>query len=112
MTDVDEPSRIPVKEAIRTAKEVIADIVEESDLRNLGVEEVKFDQTKRHWLITLGFNRPWNVIREEKAPALPGGRSLRFPFEEAPIKKRLRTYKTIRIDGASGDFIAMEGRDE
>jgi hypothetical protein len=85
------------------AKKEIANIMDPEDLRDLGVEEVKYDPAKKHWLITLGFNRPWNVIRGERPlrwPGQTGSISATAGIEPAPVKKRVRTYKTIRIDGA------------
>ena len=49
-----------VKEAVQTAKVYLLDLFEDEDVRDLGLEEVIFDELSNTWKVTLGFSRPWN----------------------------------------------------
>ena len=50
-----------VKEAIQTAKRWVADVLQEENVSNIGLEEVEF--TNGLWRITIGFSRPWNTVK-------------------------------------------------
>ena len=49
-----------VKTAISLAKQQISDIFAEEDIKNLGLEEVDYDEAEHAWRITIGFPRPWD----------------------------------------------------
>jgi hypothetical protein len=83
------------KAAIRKAKDWIADVYAEEDIRNVGLEEVR--RNGDQWLITIGFSRPWDDA---------GSLITSIAGEIAR-----RTYKTVRIDDASGDVLASEIRE-
>jgi len=87
-----------VKEAVRTAKEYIADLFANEGVSNLGLEEVEFDDGKRTWQVTIGFSRPWD--RPSAAfTAIMQGSSLP------------RSYKVVRIDDASGHVLSVKARE-
>jgi hypothetical protein len=48
-----------VKEAVKTAKNYVADLFAEEELFNLGLEEIEFDEASKTWNVTVGFSRPW-----------------------------------------------------
>ena len=52
-----------VKEAVETAKKYSAEIFEGESMENLGFEEVVFDDETVVWKMTVGFNRPWDQIK-------------------------------------------------
>jgi len=52
-----------VKEAVKRAKQYVAELYEEEGLVNLGLEEIEFDEKAGLWRVTLGFSRPWNTLR-------------------------------------------------
>ena len=49
-----------VKEAVRLAKEYVADLFEDEQIENVGLEEVVFDEALDSWRVTIGFSRPWD----------------------------------------------------
>ena len=76
------------RDAIETAKSYVDYIFDGEGIRNVGLEEVQFDDPENLWKITIGFTRPWDG---------PDGRSIAWP--EGPS----RSYKTVLIDDATGE---------
>jgi hypothetical protein len=102
----DSPPRIDVKEAIRAAKTEVAELLEGEAYQALGLEEVKYDERDNVWLITLGWNRPWDV---EKRHSQASGLSATIAgIVPTTTTRQLRTFKKIKIDGKTGAFISME----
>ncbi len=95
MRSVVEKPEIDVKEAVRLAFEGVRDLYEGAELKGLLLEEVERSRDDV-WLVTIGFNRP-------SGPAALGSRlSVAAPAG--------RTYKRIRIDAQTGEFMGMEIR--
>lgn len=94
-------ARMNVKDAARMAKEYVAELLAEEQIRDIAIEETKFQHGANTWLITVGFFRPWHqgVTREN---TLDQDRNL------------LRSYKAVRINDRIGrvewvrDRFAME----
>jgi len=74
-----------VREAVKSAKDWVLDVMKEEHPVNLGLEEVEFDDKNRVWKITLGFSRPWNSTKNALSK-LTGDDALR------------RAYRTIIVD--------------
>ena len=80
-----------VKEAVRTAKEYVAELYADEPASHVGVEEVVFDEPDNAWKVTVGFFRPW----DEK---LGLSRSWMRPLKvNAPYGRdvRSRSYKSM-----------------
>ena len=91
---------IDVKEAVRLAKEFAASLLEPEKISNLGLEAVERTEDGHHWLVTLGFSRPWATARRSESPldqVLP----FRGPQPD-------REYKVFKVDAESGDVVAMQ----
>lgn len=86
------------KSAILTAKKHFNDVFSEESLINIGLEEVRFDDTRKEWLITLGFSRPWEA--QLGLPALA-----RRPTNEP------RSYKVVKLKDYDGNLISITNRD-
>src|SRR4051812_39456179 len=96
-------SAMTPKNAIDTAKQWAADIFAEEKIRNLRLEEVRFDEIKDHWLITIGFARP--------EPPLPEN-----PLSPSPIQSLLaprwrNSFKVVRISDRDGRVLGVENRE-
>ena len=72
-----------VKDAVRLAKEYVADLFEAEQITNVGLEEVVFDEPSDCWNVTIGFSRPW----DEKGPLVTA------LAERSPA----RSYKVVHI---------------
>jgi hypothetical protein len=83
-----------VREAVKSAKDWVLDVMKDEQPVNLGLEEVEFDDTKQTWKITLGFSRPWNSTKNALS-TLTG--------EAAPR----RAYRTILVDDRNGRVKGM-----
>jgi len=83
-----------VKQAVRTAKDYVSDLFSEEQIRNIGLEEVEFDDTSKVWLVTVGFARPW-----ENAGFLASA-GLAEP----------RSYKEVRLSDADGQVLSVKDR--
>ena len=88
-----------VRDAVRIAKEYVTTVFDVEQVRNLGLEEVVFEEEGRVWAITVGFSRPW-----EQAIA---GRDL---FREIVERPAPRTYKAVRVRDNDGHVVSMTDR--
>lgn len=85
---------VDVKAAVSTAKHWLNEVLDDEEISNVGLEEVKFDEQKHEWHITLGFSRPWNSARNALT-AISG----------EPIAKR--AYRIIAVDDSSAEVKSM-----
>ena len=87
-----------VKEAVAHAKRYVLELFADENPTNIGLEEVEFDVSGHEWCVTIGFSRPWDEPRNVFT-ALAGSTS------------PTRTYKTVRIDDASGVVRSITNRE-
>ncbi|MDE0698751.1 MAG: hypothetical protein OXH76_23270 [Boseongicola sp.] len=92
-----------VKEAVRTAKEYVADLYSDEPARHIGVEEVIFDEPKNAWKVTIGFFRPW----DEKL-GLSGILGTAAEGETALWKRR--SFKVVQVDDGTGEVKSLTHR--
>ena len=85
-----------VKAAARVAKECVADLFEDEEITQIGLEEVEFDSEAHDWNVTIGFTRPW-----EHSNFLINALGDRWPA---------RSYKVIRINDKDGHMISVKDR--
>ena len=76
------------KQAIAMAKQYVGTLFADDGARNIGLEELRFDGDRAHWLVTIGFTRAWDG---------PQGLA-RWSMEGTPLP---RTFKTVEIDDAN-----------
>ncbi len=82
-----------VKLAVEKAKAFVIELFANEQIRNLGLEEVEFDESEHAWLITLGFTRPWDQAN--------------FASKLGMLEPR--TYKIIRIS-EDGTVVSVKNR--
>jgi hypothetical protein len=87
-------TQMNVKQAVNVAKDYISDLFVGEQIRNLGLEEVEFDDHRGIWLITIGFARPW-----ENAGFL----------SKAGLAEP-RSYKVVRVTDEDGRVISVKDR--
>lgn len=87
-----------VKEAVARAKSYIVELFSDEKLSNVGLEEVELDAQGNEWIVTIGFSRPWDVVRNTFT-ALGGDVSPR------------RSYKVVRIANTSGQISSVKNRE-
>lgn len=85
-----------VKQAVHAAKEYIAELYEDEQIIDMGLEEVVFEELPAVWKVTIGFSRPWDV----KGPAIAA-------LVDA---RRTRSYKVISLNDASGKVESLTDR--
>lgn len=96
-----------VKEAVRTAKNYIAELFTDETITNVGLEEVKFDDTSNNWEVTIGFSRPWDYEKFRN----PIAEALANPLAERSINRpAVRSYKLVCINDDDGQVIALKNR--
>ncbi len=86
-----------VNDAVRIAKDYVADIFSEEQIEGVGLEEVTFDEGVPAWKVTIGFFRPWN-----KPGAVSGALNL--------DTWRRRSFKVVRIDDTNGRVLSLTHR--
>jgi hypothetical protein len=82
------------KQAVGIAKDYIADLFAPEQIRNLGLEEVEFDQGEGVWFVTIGFARPWEQ----------SGFLARSGLAEP------RSFKILRISNEDGRVFSVKDR--
>lgn len=88
-----------VKMAVAMAKKEVSDLFEEEGIRNLGLEEVEFDDKSGAWRVTLGFSRPWDAPPDSPLAALAGA--------IAANSQSRRSYKLVLIDDAQQKVLSV-----
>ena len=59
------------KEAVAAAKAYIEDMFADEQIKEMGLEEVEFEDETNCWNITIGFKRPWD--KNALAETMKGG---------------------------------------
>lgn len=86
------------KEAVKSAKRYVSEMLAEEGIVNLGLEEIEKDDAEKTWNITLGFSRPWNALKGPLATVAG----------ESPAR---RAYRIIRIRESDGEVLSMKRRE-
>ncbi|MEK7949085.1 hypothetical protein [Luteolibacter soli] len=89
-----------VKEAVKLALGYVIDLFESEKITNVGLEEVEFDEPTKHWYVTVGFSRPWDVIQPRSVVQLMGA--------EERLK---RSYKVVTIDEVGERVLSVKNRE-
>ena len=87
-----------VKDAVRTAKDYLAELFVDEEVVNIGLEEVWYDYESDKWHVTIGFSRPW----DRKHP---------FAGALSEAGRPDRSYKEICIDDDSGNIDSLKVRE-
>lgn len=88
-----------VKDAVKLAKQYVAELFAEEEIKNIGLEEVEFDVENNNWSVTIGFSRPWDEPRSTFA-ALAG--QMLYPK---------RSCKVILISDDDDTVISVKDRE-
>jgi hypothetical protein len=86
-----------VKDAANVAKDWVTNVLSDEKIFNVALEEIEFDQEKREWLVTVGFSRPWNTLRNALT-SLTGDPAVR------------RAFRVITVRDRDGEVISMKRR--
>ena len=86
-----------VKEAVKTAKDYLNDLMADEGIVNVGLEEVQYDEAAEKWNVTVGFSRPWDRKSSFAAAVSEAGRPD-------------RSYKVLRINDADGRVESLKDR--
>ena len=97
--DVRQGPTMEVKTAVAMAKKAISDLFEEEGIRNLGLEEVEFDDKSGTWRVTIGFSRSWDAPPNSSLAALAGA--------IAANSQSRRSYKLVLIDDAQQKVLSV-----
>lgn len=90
-----------VKEAVAQAKRYIFELFSDEEPKNIGLEEIEFDEQANEWLVTIGFSRPWdNPMESPLAAALSN-----------PQKPLARDYKIVRISNDKEEVLSVKSRE-
>lgn len=87
-----------VKEAVKSAKNYVSDLLVDEGLSNLGLEEIEYDDGDQAWNITLGFSRPWNSSRN----------ALLTSTGDVAAK---RTYRVVKVREQDGKVLSFKRRE-
>lgn len=86
------------KGAVKAAKTYLIELISEENPTNIGLEEIEHDEAKGVWLVTLGFSRPWNTVRNALT-SLAG--------EAAPK----RAYRVLAVREEDGEVLSIKRRE-
>ena len=85
-----------VKAVVQRAKTYVADLFDDEEISNVGLEEVEFDDSVDRWIVTIGFSRPWDQKNTFNV-ALGVGRAG-------------RSYKVLQIADLDGRVVSLRDR--
>jgi len=87
-----------VKQAVSKAKTYVLDLFAEETPANVALEEVEFNNNTSEWLITVGFNRPWDNPNS-------------FLDEDSVLYEPRRSYKVVRISDTTGSVLSVKNHE-
>lgn len=91
-----------IKTVVRRAKEHIGELFNEEGARNIGLEEVEFDDRSKTWRVTVGFSRPWDRDFDSPESAIQ-------QLIEGPPK--VRDMKVVILDDTEGKILSVKNRE-
>ncbi len=96
-------------EAIKRAKELVAEYFADDHVSQIGLEEIDFDERDKVWNVTIGFYRPL------APPQSPTGSSIAISAIIAAgmrgdMKDHERIYKVVSIRDKNGELISIRNR--
>lgn len=83
------------KQAVQLAKRHIQDLFAEEGARNIGLEELEYQEEPGIWLVTVGFSRPWEMQRN----------ALTDITGQTQVQ---RSYKIVRLSDQDGQIISVK----
>ncbi|HEY5237459.1 MAG TPA: hypothetical protein VIJ62_03695 [Rhizomicrobium sp.] len=86
-----------VKQAVEFAKSYVSDLFANEQIRDVGLEEVEYDEGKAAWLVTVSFVRPSDQP------------TMRLAVELAMNGVR-RSYKVVRISDKEKKIVSVKDR--
>jgi len=98
-----------VAQVVLLAKQEIMKVFGDEQIRNLGLEEVEFEETGPEsgiWKVTIGFSRPW----DRELPPDIGGVGLPTAFALGRSGPLSRSYKVVRIAEPQGRVLSIKDR--
>lgn len=95
-----------VKEAVKAALEYVDEVFAHTELSNVGLEEVVYDDLQAKWKVTVGFSRPWDYQHDVALSAIKGSRPVGRMYKRAD-----RTYKVVEIRDSDGKATAIKMRE-
>lgn len=101
---------IEVTEAVKLARQFAADLFEDENIKNLGLEEVVFEESDNEWRITLGYDSHRVRTTEKSTNQYFQAAAIFAPASDV-TKENIREYKTFRIGAEEGNFKGMLIRD-
>ena len=90
--------------AVKIARDFANDLYQGEDIKNLGLEEVIFDEDSNEWRVTLGYDS-YRIKTTETGPIPYSIMSSLAPNNIE--KETLRDYKTFRLNADDGNFKGM-----
>ena len=90
------------KEAVAIAKQYIRDLYEDENIKNIGLEEISYDDSNKLWTVTIGFSRPWDE---------PKNISLAYGMLANKPEYTRRTYKLVDVSDIDGTVLHIKSRD-
>lgn len=88
-----------VKDAVRKARHSFAELFGDDLINDIGLEEVRFDDSAKIWRITIGYYRDSDLGTFNRALGGPKDQSIR------------RYYRTVDIDDTTGELVSVSIRE-
>jgi hypothetical protein len=93
---------IDVKEAIKIAKQYVAEVFEDEGVFNIGLEEIELHGDQ--WEVTIGFSRKW-----DRPPSNPFA-NIGAIAPQRDDRSVSRTFKIVTIEGEGGEVSGLSNR--
>ena len=96
---------IDVTDAVKYARKLANDLYQDEDIKNLGLEEVIFDESSNEWRVTLGYDS--YRVKTIASATNPYAAITSLTASNNIAKETLREYKTFRFDAEDSSFKGM-----
>lgn len=100
LQQTDEGETISAKKAIDAAFLFFREYVPQKEVRHSLLEGLSFDEYNGQWVVKIGFD----LGRRRKV----GSSILTTMNLEQPLEEPIREFRTLYINGRTGEFIRME----
>lgn len=90
-----------VKAAVAQAKQYVNELFAEEGIRNVGLEEIDYDDQRHEWRVTIGFSRPWDEPTNSAFASFGGQQNF-----------LRRAYKVVRINDETETVVSVKSLEE
>ena len=91
-----------MREAVAAAKFHLAQLFQDENITNVGLEEIEYDEMRGQWRVTISFSRNWQPSQEDG--------KLSAAIARAALDRQ-RAHKVVTINNGDGQIVSVKNRE-